>query len=356
MGLINARSIVNKLIDFQSLIYSQSFDLFGVTESWLTNKIFDNEILPNGYALVRKDRGSRGGGVMLAISKSLSYQILLTPPSLELLCVKINHSNPIIYCLVYIPPNAPNEYLQEFFSYISKFSNQSNNLIIFGDFNFPDINWDALYAQSALSNQFCDIVFDLNLTQLIDQSTHINGNILDLILTNAENLVHNVSVHSTPPFLISSDHFLITFDIASALSTHSKIPLQTFWNYTRGDYTGLCTYLNDIDFIPLYQTEDVDHVWSFIDLVVKSAMYQFIPIVSVPCTNQPVWFNSEIRHYIKPLRTLRRKCNKHSTANNVAKLKSLESLLSTKVSAAKFDYETKLVASTNNNNSSITAC
>ena len=70
-----------------------------------------------GYALIRKDRGSRGGGVILAISKSLSYQVLITPPSLELLCVEVNHSNSIIYCLVYIPPNASNEYLQEFFSY-----------------------------------------------------------------------------------------------------------------------------------------------------------------------------------------------------------------------------------------------
>ena len=290
---------------------------------------------------------------MLAISKTLSYQILITPPSLELLCVEVNHSNSIIYCLVYIPPNASNKYLQEFFSYISKFSNQSNNLIIFRDFNFSDINWDALYAQSALSNQFCDIVFDQNLTQLIDQPIHINGNILDLILTNAENLIHNVSVHFTPSFLISSDHFLITFDIASGLSTLSKKPLQTFWNYTRGDYTGLCTYLNNIDFISLYQIEDVDHVWSFIDQVVKSAMQQFIPIVSVPCTNQPIWFNSEIRYYIKQLCTLRRKCNKHNTANNVAKLKSLESLLSAKVSAAKSDYETDLVASINNKNSLI---
>ena len=172
------------------------------------------------------------------------------------------------------------------------------------------------------------------LTQLIDQPTHINGNILDLILTNVENLVRNVSVYSTPLFLISSDHFLITFDIAFGLSTPSKKPSQTFWNYTRGDNTGLCTYLNNNDFISLYQFEDVDYVWSFIDQVVKSAMQQFIPIVSVPCTNQPIWFNSEIRHYIKQLRTLRRKCNKHDTANNVAKLKSLESLLSAKFSVA----------------------
>jgi len=30
------------------------------------------------------------------------------------------------------------------------------------------------------SNLFCDLVFDLNLVQLIDQSTHSCGNILDL--------------------------------------------------------------------------------------------------------------------------------------------------------------------------------
>ena len=82
-------------------------------------------------------------------------------------------------------------------------------------------------------------------------------------------------------------------------------------------------------------------------------MQQLIPIVSVPCTNQPIWFNSEIRHYIKQLHTLQRKCNEHNTANNVSKLKSLESLLSAKVSAAKSDYETNLVASINNNNSLI---
>ena len=78
------RSIVNKLNDFQRLLYSYSFDLFGVTESWLTNKIVDNDILPHVYTLIHEDRGSRGGGVMLAISKSSSYQVLPTPASLEI--------------------------------------------------------------------------------------------------------------------------------------------------------------------------------------------------------------------------------------------------------------------------------
>ena len=82
-----------------------SNDWFSAT---LTNEIFDNEILPRGYTLIRKDRSSHGGGIMLAISNSLSYQILPTPPNLELVSIKINS---IIYCLVYKPPNFPSIYL-----------------------------------------------------------------------------------------------------------------------------------------------------------------------------------------------------------------------------------------------------
>ena len=67
---------------------------------------------------------------------------------------------------------------------------------------------------------------------------------------------------------------------------------------------------------------------------------------------QPVWFNSEIKHHIKCL-FFTRKCVKHNTVNHVDKLKNLESLLSAKISVAKLDYETKLVASTNINSSLI---
>ena len=83
---------------------------------------------------------------------------------------------------------------------------------------------------------------------------------MDLIVTNVENFVYNVAVHSTAPLLITSDHFLITFDINSGV-THSVASLQTFWNYSRGDYIGLSTYLSDTDLNTLYQSEDVDHAW-----------------------------------------------------------------------------------------------
>ena len=63
-------------------------------------------------------------------------------------------------------------------------TNLSTDIIITGDFNLPDINWDTLSATSTSSSAFCDFIFDSLLTQLVDLPTHVKGNILDLVLSN----------------------------------------------------------------------------------------------------------------------------------------------------------------------------
>ena len=111
MCYLNIRSIVNKINVFQSFVYCTLPDIIGVTETWLSDKIFNNEILPQNYSIIRKDRQSRGGGVMFAIKHSKSYQVLLSLPDLELLTISIGSPTSTIYCLVYIPPNSPDEYI-----------------------------------------------------------------------------------------------------------------------------------------------------------------------------------------------------------------------------------------------------
>ena len=41
------------------------------------------------------------------------------------------------------------------------------NLLVFGDVNFPDINWNNYSASNSVSSTFCDTIYDLNLTQLV---------------------------------------------------------------------------------------------------------------------------------------------------------------------------------------------
>ena len=68
--LWNCRSLVNKLSEFQSYVYSCTHDVFVLTETWLSQDIFDKEILPTAFNIYCNDRASRGGGVLIAINNS----------------------------------------------------------------------------------------------------------------------------------------------------------------------------------------------------------------------------------------------------------------------------------------------
>ena len=50
---------------------------------------------------------------------------------------------------------------------------------------------------------------DLSLSQLVAQPTHTKGNILDIILTNAEDRITDVAVLQST--FSSSDHFPVSF-------------------------------------------------------------------------------------------------------------------------------------------------
>ena len=71
--VLNARSLRNKLLDFQSVVYAGKFDIVTVSETWLDDTVFDHEILPTGYTIFRKDRvDRRGGGVLMAFKSDIT--------------------------------------------------------------------------------------------------------------------------------------------------------------------------------------------------------------------------------------------------------------------------------------------
>ena len=179
------------------------------------------------YTIIRKDRGSRGGGVMFVIKSSKSIQVLSTPPSVEVLTVCVGVTTPTVYCLAYIPPNPPENYWQEFLDYIESLNYISSNIVLLGDFNCSDINWSSLSGQYPFSSKFCDVIFDLNLSQLIEEPTHSAGNTLDLVLTNVPENISSLINHSELPHPIPSDHFLITFDY-SQTAVPMTVPITLF--------------------------------------------------------------------------------------------------------------------------------
>ena len=60
--------------------------------------------------------------------------------------------------------------------------------VIIGDFNFPDISWEDGRA-GAKGRPFYDAISDRFMQQYVEEGTHISGNILDLVICNAEGMV-----------------------------------------------------------------------------------------------------------------------------------------------------------------------
>jgi len=258
----NARSLVNKLDLFKSYVLSTFHDIICVTETWLSDNIFNAEILPPSYSIHRNDRATRGGGVLIAVKDSLPITNVDRPVDIEMVSVTLKLSNPLTIGCIYLPPNAESNHTTHLCSYLSDNLDLQNttqhDIILVGDFNFPDINWATLSAHSPSSTSFCDFVFDSNLTQLIDSPTHSRGNILDLILTNTSHAICSIEISSIP-HQMESDHAIITFETNLSVSAYNiHPPPQLVFDYTKADYTGLCNHLMDTDFSQLYHSNDVN--------------------------------------------------------------------------------------------------
>ena len=143
---------MNKLSNFQSFVYSNPFEIYCITETWLSDFVYDHEIIPSKFNIYCKDRKSRGGGVLVAVSESLQSSIIPSPENLELISVSITHRDTIIICTVY--------YLNSLFLYLSNLITLHDHISLVGDFNFPDINWDTL-SGSYLQNPSVILCFKI---------------------------------------------------------------------------------------------------------------------------------------------------------------------------------------------------
>ena len=187
---------------------------------------------------------------MLAVRCDIPCQLIDSPSELEIVCVKLNYSQPIVCCLTYMPPNSSITHYENLFSFLNNANISSTNLILLGDFNIPDIDWNTLSGVSPVSQQFCDLIFDSALSQLINCPTHIHGNILDLLLTNSEDVIQCITVDPQSSSLLP-DYYSITFKIA-----FSKPPTKTScyysFNYSKGNYDDLHEYLLNSHFSPCF--------------------------------------------------------------------------------------------------------
>ena len=70
--LFNARSLSSKQQDFRSFLALNPMDIVFVTETWMSPSHTDTiSSCMSGYTSIRRDRDSRGGGIMITVNDQL---------------------------------------------------------------------------------------------------------------------------------------------------------------------------------------------------------------------------------------------------------------------------------------------
>ena len=101
----------------------------------------------------------------------------------------------------------------------------------------------SIYLCIYLSMYLCIYV---SMYQLLSFLTHIQGKTLDLLFTNLDNHIKNISTttHSTLQF----DHLIILFDINCSFHSH-KQPPRYVYNLSKDSLIGLNNHLLDSNLI-----------------------------------------------------------------------------------------------------------
>ena len=141
------------------------------------------------------------------------------------------------------------------------------------------------------------------MVQLVDEATHSCGNIFDLVLITIPCSIHNLYVdHLTCSSI--SNHYLITFDVALPIKEKSPKPSLTY-DYSRADSNKREYFLLDNSFQDCFLLRKVNLVWSSFKFVFFKGCSIFIPTIEKHPKATPSWFNSNIRHHIKCVKTFK---------------------------------------------------
>ena len=111
----------------------------------------------------------------------------------------------------------------------------SHNKIIFGDFNFPNIDWKTWTGKDEDSMNFIKSIRNGFLNQYIESPTRARGtdipSILDLVLTDNPDLIDELSINSP---IGKSDHAVIEISI----NNHHKkeIDSKISYNFEKADF------------------------------------------------------------------------------------------------------------------------
>ena len=272
---LNARSIINKKNELNSMVDDIKPHIIGITESWANNDITDAELGLEGYVMFRKDRiGRRGGGVLLYIKKTIpAYEVQLKEEAdcnEAIWCKLVTGHTTVTIGVVYRCPNITKQNNEKIHNAISEVS--KGDCIIMGEFNYENIKWDTLQNTGVEDQTFLCLVQDNFLTQHVLEPTRA-ARILDIVLSSQKEFVNNVVIQEP---LGSSDRNQLHFNI-KIKSDKTKVK-KCRRDFRKGNYKEIMKSLAHTDWNDKMKNMTATECWIILRGEIYSAIDSFVPM------------------------------------------------------------------------------
>lgn len=274
----------------------------------------DAEVASDGWSLLRRDRATYAGGVLLAARPGLSVR---RRPELESdrgedLWVSFTIEQTIFnICVVYIPPKSPESVYLHFFQNVeSLIDSLKGTVLIVGD-----LNLNPLYTSINILSYYCYFTTVCRLTEM-NEVKNAYGGTLDVVLLREQiSKVTEIDGNGLVPHRdLYHPPLDITIPVINSIhrsSTdldYSNVDTGRDWNFAKGDYLQLYQLVSEVPWQKLFEIQNVDGaVESFYE-----SLYNIfdicVPKKSRPDKSRrryPVWFTGDI------ITDLRRKADLH---------------------------------------------
>lgn len=295
----NARSLRNKMDELKGIVASEAIDIIGVTESWTSAYDLDALIEIKGFNLFRQDRiNKKGGGVLIYVREKLICSAVTfnrKPQGIESAWVRLKNDKGRILVIgnIYRPPNNSVEQDTELINLIKE-ACKEGEIIIMGDFNFPNIDWKFDRVHNGQGAEFLEGIQDCFLYQMVNEATREKA-MLDLVFSSCEDKVHNLTVGE---HLGESDHNIIRFSIwfqSTEIINNRLIP-----NFRNANFPKLRAEISEV-FKEGLEHLDITQQWDEFKDKLGAAVKKHIRFrqKGVALKKSPMWFSRETKSALK---------------------------------------------------------
>lgn len=170
---------------------------------------------------------------------------------------------------------------------------------------------------------------------MIDFATHVKGNILDLVLTNAPERIMSVTEEGR---LGHSDHFVVQIDMEEKGEVH-KEEQDLVLNWKRADWAGMVGEMGERDWEREMEGKNVTEAWQHLKEVLDRITEKHVPKRKRRSQNRPQWMTKEI---MKMIRKKRRLWKRAKHGEDAAEYREAEKRLKKMIRNAKRNFEKRL--------------